>query len=189
MSIEVGNYVRIGDPYPEKSYTYGKVGKVADIMPDTSWPYRVIYSDDYFVWYSESELTVVEDPNAVSDTPNTKEADMLISKNIPIKLPRDTNDPEFRAEIAEFCKDMLTWIDKGCKQHYPFSKHHGLCYNYKYWTKRNFNEPYFILGNLFEAEGFSRSDPFSDHENYTGMYTNSTRLQWLKDHAVVQEPS
>ena len=103
------------------------------------------------------------------------------------------DDIELRRLYAEFCQDMLDWVQEGVPRENPhcFSKIVGLCSNLSDWGDSMHADALCkYQTSLFRDAGLCPTWPFEGtHEAYraskygAGLYTNEARLQWLRDHA------
>lgn len=103
------------------------------------------------------------------------------------------DNAQLRTMYAEFCRDMLAWVQEGLPSDNPhnFFKMVGLCSNLTDWVDfRHADALCEYQVNLFCDAGLDPDWPFDGtHEAHTnsrrgaGLYANEARLQWLRDHA------
>lgn len=103
------------------------------------------------------------------------------------------DNKQLRTLYAEFCRDMLEWIQGGKNYAHPhsFSERVGLCSNLLDWGDlEHIAALCEYQKNLFRDAGLDTVWPFDgtrevyrDSNHGAGLYTNEARLQWLRDHA------
>ena len=101
---------------------------------------------------------------------------------------------ELAAQYAEYCKDVLAWVQAGCpvENQHAFYKEVGLCSNLSDWAPSYTADALVEYQlELFRDAGLDATWPFdgSSVEYRTsrtraGLYGNTRRLKWLQDHAA-----
>jgi hypothetical protein len=103
------------------------------------------------------------------------------------------DDIELRRLYAEFCQDILKWVQEGMPRENPhcFYKRAGLCSNLYDWVDQAQADALCdYQTRLFRDAGLAPNWPFDGNpeayctsKNGAGLYANEARLQWLRDHA------